>query len=297
MQEQKLTLGQYLEDLAARFEAADVFYGHGTDNSWDEAVYLSFVTLGLSFAADDSIMLRLLSVAELSRLEALVQRRIQERLPVAYLVGEAWFAGLPFKVDQRVLIPRSPMGELIGAEFAGLLAHAPERVLDLCTGSGCIGIACALTFTEARVDLADISVDALELAQENIVRHELQNRVEAIQSDLFSALSGEYDLIITNPPYVSREEIDELPPEYRHEPELGLFSAAAGLAIPLQILSEAASYLSTDGVLIMEVGYSRDALCERLPQVPFLWLEFDSGGEGVCLLTGRQLREWRGFFA
>jgi ribosomal protein L3 glutamine methyltransferase len=296
MQDQLLRLGGYIEALAVRFEAADLFYGHGTDNSWDEAVYLTFAALGLSFEADDSIMSRLLSVVELSRLEELVQRRIKERLPVAYLVGEAWFAGLPFRVDQRVLIPRSPIGELIGTGFAGLLPHAPERILDLCTGSGCIGIACALTFSEARVDLADISADALELAQVNIARHELQNRVEAIKSDLFSALSGEYDLVITNPPYVSREEIDELPPEYGHEPELGLLSAAEGLAIPLRILSAAASYLSPDGILIMEVGYSRDALCKRLPQVPFLWLEFDSGGEGVCMLTARQLREWQGFF-
>lgn len=286
-----MTLAECLEELSQQFEEADLFYGHGTDNAWDEAVYLVFSALGLSFDDDDSIMSRAVTPAEWERMLILAKRRTDERLPVAYLVGEAWFAGLPFKVDSRVLIPRSPIAELILQEFAGLLPAEPHRILDLCTGSGCIGIACALAFPDVEVDLADISEDALALALENVVRHGVEERVRIIQADLFAGLNEKYDLIVTNPPYVSREEVDELPEEYRHEPELGLVSNEDGLEIPLRILREAPQYLNEDGVLIMEVGYSWQALAERLPQVPFLWLEFAHGGEGVCRLTAHQLRE------
>ncbi len=290
-EERSMTLAESLEELSRQFEEADLFYGHGTDNAWDEAVYLAFSTLGLSFEEDDKIMSRVVTPEEWERMLNLAKRRIDERLPVAYLVGEAWFAGLPFKVDSRVLIPRSPIAELILEEFAGLLPAEPQRILDLCTGSGCIGIACALAFPDVEVDLVDISEDALALALENVVRHGVEERVRIVQGDLFEGLSERYDLIVTNPPYVSREEVDELPEEYRHEPELGLVSADDGLEIPLRILREAPQYLSEEGVLIMEVGYSWQALAERLPLVPFLWLEFAQGGEGVCRLTARQLRE------
>jgi ribosomal protein L3 glutamine methyltransferase len=288
-----MVLADCLDELRQRFEAADLFYGHGTDNAWDEAVYLVFSALGLSFDEDDSIMTRPVTRGELERIRVLAKRRTDERLPVAYLVGEAWFAGLPFKVDPRVLIPRSPLAELIVEQFAGLLPAAPHKILDLCTGSGCIGIACAVAFPDARVGLADISEDALTLARENVLRHEVAGRVSVIQADLFDGLDEVYDLIVTNPPYVSRQEVDELPEEYRHEPELGLVSNDDGLEIPLRILREAPQHLSENGVLIMEVGYSWQALAERLPQVPFLWLEFANGGEGVCRLTARQLREAR----
>ncbi len=288
-----MVLADCLDELRQRFEAADLFYGHGTDNAWDEAVYLVFSALGISFHEDDSIMSRPVTRGELERIRVLAKRRTDERLPVAYLVGEAWFAGLPFKVDPRVLIPRSPLAELIVEQFAGLLPAAPHKILDLCTGSGCIGIACAVAFPDARVGLADISEDALTLARENVLRHEVAGRVSVIQADLFAGLDEVYDLIVTNPPYVSRQEVDELPEEYRHEPELGLVSNDDGLEIPLRILREAPQHLSENGVLIMEVGYSWQALAERLPQVPFLWLEFAHGGEGVCRLTARQLREAR----
>jgi ribosomal protein L3 glutamine methyltransferase len=288
-----MVLADCLDELRQRFEAADLFYGHGTDNAWDEAVYLVFSALGISFHEDDSIMTRPVTRGELERIRVLAKRRTDERLPVAYLVGEAWFAGLPFKVDPRVLIPRSPLAELIVEQFAGLLPAAPHKILDLCTGSGCIGIACAVAFPDARVGLADISEDALTLARENVLRHEVAGRVSVIQADLFDGLDEVYDLIVTNPPYVSRQEVDELPEEYRHEPELGLVSNDDGLEIPLRILREAPQHLSENGVLIMEVGYSWQALAERLPQVPFLWLEFANGGEGVCRLTARQLREAR----
>lgn len=280
-----------IEEASLQFERADLFYGHGTDNPWDEAVYLVFSALGISFQEDDSVMSRIVTPEQQRSIAALVDRRINERIPVAYLVGEAWFAGLPFKVDARVLIPRSPIAELIADRFEALLPEEPRRILDLCTGSGCIGIACALAFPEAGVDLADISEDALSLARENVRRHRLEGRVNVLHSDLFSQLQPGYDLIVTNPPYVSREEVDELPSEYRHEPELGLVSEDDGLDIPAQILRHAATFLNDGGVLIMEVGYSWTALADRLPHVPFLWLEFANGGEGVFMLTKAQLQQ------
>lgn len=291
-----LSLGELLETLATRFDEADLFYGHGTDNAWDEAVYLVFCALQIPFAADERIMSRAITPQEQQKVEALAMRRLEERLPVAYLVGEAWFAGLPFTVNEQVLIPRSPIAELILQEFATLLPRTPERILDLCTGSGCIGIATALTFAGSSVDLADISPQALEVARANVQRHGLEARVRAVQSDLFAALQGPYDLILSNPPYVSQQEVDELPPEYRHEPALGLLSEDDGLAIPLRILREAADLLAPEGVLIMEVGYSREALSARLPAVPLLWLEFAHGGDGVLLLTREQLREFAQHF-
>ncbi len=294
---QMLSLGELLDTLATRFDEAELFYGHGTDNAWDEAVYLAFCALQIPFSADEGIMTRPITLQEQQRVEALASRRLEERLPVAYLVGEAWFAGLPFTVNEQVLIPRSPMAELIQQGFATLLPRTPERILDLCTGSGCIGIATALAFEQSRVDLADISPRALEVARSNVHRHGLDERVQVIESDLFTALPGPYDLILSNPPYVAQEEVDELPPEYRHEPVLGLVSDDEGLAIPLQILREAADFLAPEGVLIMEVGYSREALSERLPEVPLLWLEFANGGDGVFMLTREQLLAFRQCFA
>lgn len=284
-----ITLLACIQELSDSFERADLFYGHGTDNSWDEAIYLTFSTLGVPFDVDDSIGERVLMPEERARLKALARRRIEERIPVAYLVNEAWFAGLSFRVDERVLIPRSPLGEMIQNQFEPLLSVAPKRILDLCTGSGCIGIASALAFPEASVDLADISDDALALANENIVRHGLGGRVQTVKSDLFAALTPVYELIVSNPPYVSAQEIAELPPEYFHEPSLGLLSEDEGLAIPIQILRDASRFLSDDGLLLMEVGYSWEALAERLSGMPFLWLEFETGGEGVCVLTRQQL--------
>jgi ribosomal protein L3 glutamine methyltransferase len=289
-------LGELLDDLASRFDQAELFFGHGTDNAWDEAVYLVFCALQIPFDSDDGIMSRELTPSELKRLEILAQRRIDEHIPVAYLVGEAWFAGLPFAVNEQVLIPRSPIAELIQQHFATLLPREPERILDLCTGSGCIGIAAALEFPGASVDLADISEAALVLARRNVERYGLQQRVQVIQSDLFAGLAATYDLIVTNPPYVSQDEVDELPPEYRHEPALGLVSADEGLEIPLRILREASDWLTEDGVLILEVGYSRAVLSERLAQVPLQWLEFANGGEGICRMTRKQLLHYRDCF-
>ncbi|HDZ09059.1 50S ribosomal protein L3 N(5)-glutamine methyltransferase [Pseudohongiella sp.] len=278
-----------VEQSCSMFEDAGLYYGHGTDNPWDEAVYLVFTVLGLPFGDDDSsqqaVAQRQVTTAEWQRIETLARRRCDERLPMAYVLGEAWFAGLPFYVDERVLVPRSPIAELILQQYQPLLSAPPSRVLDLCTGSGCIGIATALVFPEARVDLADISADALAVAQQNIIRHGLQDRVRIVCSDLFADVSGAYDLIVSNPPYVSAEEVAELPPEYQREPALGLLSDEDGLAIPLQILRQASKHLTPAGVLVLELGFTWSLLDQRYPQWPVTWLEFDSGGEGVLAIA------------
>lgn len=285
-----MTTWDYIEQTAARFNAADLYYGHGTDNPLDEAVYLVCATLALDFADGEALEQRPFSAADLALLEPHVEARITQRLPVAYLTGQAWFAGHRFHSDPRALVPRSPLAELILNQFEPLLSVSPRRILDLCTGGGCIGIAAALEFPEAEVTLADISADALALARRNIELHGLGDRVQAVESDLFEHLDPGYDLILCNPPYVGAEEVAEMPPEYRHEPELGLLSAEDGLQLPLQILRSAADYLTGQGLLIMEVGYSHNLLAARLPDVPLLWLEFEHGGEGVFALTTSQLQ-------
>lgn len=287
-----MTLGDCVAYAAEQFDGAGLFYGHGTDNAWDEAVYLIFSVLGLPFDREDIDPEQELSAAQQQQIELLVARRIEQRIPVAYLVGEAWFAGLPFNVDERVLVPRSPIAELIQNGFQPMLDASPRRALDLCTGSGCIGIATALTFPDCQVDLADISQDALAVAASNIRRHGVEDRVRVIQSDLFQGMTDKgvrYDLIVSNPPYVSAEEVAELPAEYHQEPALGLLSDDDGLAIPLQILRQAPDFLSEQGVLILELGYSWSVLAERYPQLPVTWLEFDNGGEGVLAIDRASL--------
>ncbi len=288
-----MQIDEYIKQLSDRFAAAELEYGHGTDNSLDEAVYLVFSTLRISYGGNDKDLQRMLRESELDLLESRAKKRIEDRVPVAYLVGEAWFAGHRFLADQRALVPRSPVAELIAQQFEPLLVNPPRRILDLCTGGGCIGIACALEFENAQVVLADISEDALQLAQQNINLHNLQARVSTRQSDLFNGIDEKFDLIVCNPPYVSAEEVADLPREFHHEPVLGLLSADQGLAMPLAVLAAADLYLEPDGVLIMEVGCSHYALSQRLPDLPFLWLEFEFGGEGVFMLTRDQLRKYR----
>jgi ribosomal protein L3 glutamine methyltransferase len=291
-----MLLREYVEFTASRFSAADLHYGHGTSTALDDAVYLVYVTLGLDFDQDIRESSRRLSESEISLLNQRVEQRVSERRPVAYIVGEAWFCGQPYTIDERALIPRSPIAELIQQRFAPLLQSTPGRILDLCCGSGCIGIACALEFETAKVDIVDLSSECLELAQVNMRRHGTFDRVHAIQSDLFSNLSGRrYDLIVSNPPYVSEQEVDSLPAEFRHEPRMGLLSGDEGLAIPLKILRECQEHLHPDGVLILEVGYSAQALAERLPEVPFLWLAFAEGGEGVLAITAKDLGRYRDY--
>ena len=287
-----MNIRECVEFVAQQFDAAQLYYGHGTDNPWDEAVYLVFTVAGVPFdgEADGAYSLdESLDEDTYARIETLMQRRISERRPMAYLLQEAWFAGLPFDVDERVLIPRSPIAELIHNQFEPLLPFPPNRILDLCTGSGCIGIAAAVAFPEAYVELSDISADALELAHRNIRRHQLESRVTALQSDLFAQLQGSYDLIIANPPYVGAQEVAELPPEYRHEPVAALLSEDEGLALPLAILRQAADFLNEHGVLVMEVGHSWSLLADRHPEWPVTWLEFEHGGEGVLAIARSDL--------
>lgn len=268
-------------------QSHELFYGHGTDNAWDEACWLLDAVLKRNASEEGSATV--LSSERLRQIDEILQRRVEEKIPLAYLLNEAWFAGIPFYVDERVLIPRSPIAELIQNRFEPLLEDPPRRILDLCTGSGCIGIACALAFQEARVDLTDISPGALAVAGINIEKHQLQERVRAFESDVFANVADRYDLIVSNPPYVSTEEYAGLPREYRREPRAGLVCEDEGLAIPLRILRESANHLHPGGLLVMEVGNSWEALDQALPQVPFLWLDFEHGGHGVCALKREQL--------
>jgi ribosomal protein L3 glutamine methyltransferase len=287
-----LKLQETIQQFAARLDSADLCYGHGTDNPLDEAFYLIYGLLGIDFADEQAAQNELKSEQE-AMLEAALKRRIGERVPTAYLVGRACFAGHEFYCDQRALVPRSPVAELINGEFEPLLHEPAGKILDLCTGGGSIGIATALLWPECEVDLADISGDALDLAKKNIALHGLGGRVRTIHSDLFDDIDSRYDLIVANPPYVPVQEYEELPAEFSKEPSLGLISADNGLQIPLKILRDSVDYLSADGLLVMEVGYSHLQLSARLRQVPLLWLEFEQGGEGVLALTARQLQQYR----
>ena len=273
--------------------AAELHFGHGTDNAIDEAAALTLHALHLPPDLSAEYLQARLTPPEQQAVLHLLQQRIVQRKPAAYLTQRAWFMGLPFFVDERVLVPRSPLAELIERHFAPWLSDSRqvESILDLGTGSGCIGIACAYSFPDARVDLVDISADALEVARRNVVDHGLEDQVEVIQSDLFSALKGRcYDVIISNPPYVGLTELDQLPAEYHHEPRLGLLAGVEGLDVVVGILRQAAQFLNRDGLLIVEVGNAQYALCEALPDAPFTWLEFERGGQGVFLLNAAQLR-------
>lgn len=288
----RMTLQDWLNASAQRIELAGVFLGHGTDNSWDEAVHLTLPLLAIPFDVSPDVLQRVLTADELHKLEAARELRIAQRIPVPYITGQAWFCGLPFFVDRRVLIPRSPLGELIEDGFYPWLQKEPQHILDLCCGSACIGIACALAFPDAITDVADISVEALAVAAINIKQHQVQHRVHAVASDLFSGLQGRrYDLIVCNPPYVDADDMASLPDEYRHEPELALSSGTDGLDFTRRLLREAHEHLTENGVLIVEVGNSAAALEAAFPSVPFTWLAFERGGDGVFTLTATELQQ------
>ena len=281
-----VSLLDFIRYGATRFAAAGLNFGHSHDNPLDEATHLVLSTLHLPPDLPPVYSAARLTQAERVRVLALIERRISERVPTAYLVGEAWFAGLKFRSDPRALVPRSPIAELIEAGFSPWLeGREIARALDLCTGSGCIGIAMAVHQPEWRVDLADISEDALALARENIAFQHVEERVRALHSDLFAALAGErYDLIVSNPPYVTEAEYAAMPAEYAHEPRLGLTAGHDGLDLVLRILRDAADHLTGDGLLIVEVGESERALAALLPEVPLVWLDFKVGRMGVFLI-------------
>lgn len=291
---QLYTVRDYIRWAVSQFTKAELYFGHGTDNALDEALQLVLHTIGIPVGSEGALLDARLTQDEKEHVLKQIDRRTKERIPVPYLTGEAWFAGLSFKVDERVLIPRSPLAELIERGFEPWIPETPiNHVLDLCTGGGCIGIACAHLFEEAQVDLADISDGALEVAASNIERYELNHRVQILQSDLFSAAEGrQYDLIVSNPPYVDDEDLSSMPAEYQHEPALALGSGVDGLDITRRILREAANYLTDNGVLIVEVGNSGIALEQAYPTVPFTWIEFEHGGHGVFVFSRAELLEY-----
>lgn len=286
------TIRDFIRWAVSRFNEANLYYGHGTDSAWDEAIALILHTLFLPHTVDPSVLDAHLTATERENLFKIIERRMNERIPVPYLTHEAWFSGLSFYVDERVLIPRSPIAEIIENEFQPWIhPDSVHDILDVCTGSGCIAIACAKMFPDAIVDASDISPEALAVAKINILRHEVEDQVHLHQSNLFQTLpKKKYDIIVSNPPYVNLQEMKELPPEYHHEPRLGLAAGSQGLDVVLEILREAHRYLKPNGILIVEVGNSEAALIEQFPEIPFTWIEFQRGGGGVFLLNEEQSR-------
>ncbi len=296
--EELRTINDLVRWGASHFKRAGLYFGHGTDNAVDEALALTLFSLNLEFGLPAELMAGRLTKAERAAILALFKRRIDEKVPAAYLTQEAWFAGMKFFVDERVLVPRSPIAELIDSGFEPWIdASRVEHVLDLCTGSGCIAIACAFAFPEASVDAVDISDDALCVAKVNVQRYHLHEQVELIQSDVFEQLKQKtYDLIVSNPPYVDAGDMSNLPTEFKREPVLGLAAGDDGLDVVTQILKNAARYLAPEGILVVEVGNSQAALCQKYPMVPFVWVDFARGGEGVFVLESSVLREFASVF-
>ncbi len=279
---------QAIEWAEKYFIQSEIFLGHGTSNPQDEALWLVMHVLGLSWDSSDNELEKALAETEYSAILNLFERRVRERLPAAYLTGQAWFAGIDFEVTPDVLVPRSPIAELIDNHFQPWVLP-PRKVLDLCTGSGCIGIAIALHMG-VDVDLSDISPEALEVARRNVSRHNVGDCVNVIQSDGFDNIHQTYDLIVSNPPYVDETDLANMPLEYHAEPAIGLASGKDGLDFTRKLLSQASSYLSESGSLVVEVGNSAEALQEAFPNVPFMWFEFERGGHGVFLLTKQELK-------
>ncbi|MBT8141849.1 MAG: 50S ribosomal protein L3 N(5)-glutamine methyltransferase [Gammaproteobacteria bacterium] len=286
------SIEQVIDQVAHLFSQVDLHYGHGTGNAYDEAAWAVHHVLNLPFDLDEQAYQEQVSAEDHKMIQTLMRLRIQSRKPMAYLTHKMWFAGLEFYVDERTLVPRSPIAELILNEFSPWLdIDASSNVLDLCTGSGCIGLAIAHYFPHLHVTATDLSQDALDVAEINCQKLNLQDRVHLVQADLFDGLPTEtYDLIISNPPYVPIDAISALPDEFQTEPEMGLVSGGDGLFHVQKILQNASNYLNDNGVLIVEVGLSADALSSAYPELPFMWFEFEHGGEGVFMLTAKQLK-------
>ena len=288
-----ITIGDAIEDTCRQLEASDVFYGHGTDNPWDEAVQLVLAACSLPADSDRSVIEQPVGEAESGQIERWLRERISKHVPLPYLTGKAWFAGIEFLSDARALVPRSPLAAVIQSAYAPWYAGPePRRLLDLCAGGGSIGIAAALHDPQLEVVLTDLDSAALTLARENIDKHHLGGRVITVESDLFAALEGQrFDIILSNPPYVDAQDLADMPMEYHHEPPQGLGSGADGLDITRKILSSASEYLQPWGLLVVEVGNSWEALEAAYPSVPFTWLEFSEGGHGVFALDAQTLQD------
>lgn len=288
------SIADFIRWGTSRFNEAGLYFGHGTDNALDEAVALTLFALHLPPDLSSIWFNSRLTEQERTQILTLMRRRIDERIPLPYLTGESWFAGLRFKVNSDVLIPRSPLAELVENGFEPWIESGKiNHLLDLCCGSGCIGIAAAAYLPACEVDLIDISEPALKVAEENVAEHGFDGRVKIIRSDLFSSLQGKiYDVIVSNPPYVSSKELSQLPKEYTYEPMLALEAEEDGLAVVARILKQAREYLTPWGILVLEVGRSAEALTSRYPDIPFLWLDFERGGEGVFLFTTEELHRF-----
>ena len=287
-----VTIGDVLRWGASQFNGAEIFYGHGNDNAWDEAVALALHAINLPADSQASITNARLTRTEREQIIGLFKLRVNDRLPVSYITNCAWFAGMQFYVDDRVLVPRSPIAEMIAESFEPYLQHKPVmRALDLCTGSGCIAIAIAHQFPDAEVDAIDLSLDALDVANINIFDHGVEDRVIPMQSDLLNeVLREKYDLIVSNPPYVDREDMESLPQEFIHEPEMGLAAGFDGLDLVKRILVDSLGCLNDGGILVVEVGNSMIHMQQQFPQIDFTWIEFGNGGHGVFALTKEQLQ-------
>ena len=286
------TLRDLLRFAVSRFEEAGLFFGHGSDNAWDEAVYLVLHTLHLPIDNLTPFIDARLTSDERAAVLAVIERRIKARLPAAYLTHEAWLGDFRFYVDERVIVPRSHIAELLREQLNPWVSDpwAIGRVLDLCTGSGCLAILAAHAFPEAVVDAVDISSDALAVAQRNVADYGLEDRLNLIESDAFAGIAGrKYDVIISNPPYVNAESMDALPHEYRQEPELALASGEDGLDFTRIILARAAEHLNPGGVLVVEIGHNRDALEAAFPDTPFTWLDTEAGDRYVFMLRREEL--------
>ena len=292
------TLRDYIRWAASRFTQAGVSFGHGTVTSLDEAAALVLHTVYQPYNLVEAYLDTVLTMSERQTVVDIINRRINEKIPAAYLTHEAIFAGLSFYVDDRVLVPRSPIAELIEQRFSPWVDEDQVgRILDLCTGSGCIAIACAYAFPEASVDAVDLSVDALAVAEINIENHQVSDSVTLYQSDLFKKLPATlYDVVVSNPPYVCHEEWEQLPREFRAEPDMGFKGGHTGLDIVLRILVDTDGYLAEQGILIVEVGSSAETLQNTFPDVPFYWLDFERGGDGVFLLTAEQVHHYHELF-
>lgn len=272
-----------------RLAKQPLYFGHGTDSPEQEARWLVLGVLGLDWESSAEVLSTPVTAEQQQAIAALLDQRITTRKPAAYLLGECWFAGLQFYVDERTIVPRSPFAEIVLDRFSAWLDSEPKRILDLCCGSGCIGIAAAVAFPNAQVDIIDLSSDALAVARSNIERHGLQDRVRAIESDLFTNAEGPYDLILSNPPYVPQWEYDELPEEYHREPEMSLVAGDDGLELVIPMMLEAPHYLTENGRVFIEVGNTDEYLANCFPEVPFEWIEFANGGSGVYTLSREQL--------